>query len=197
MNLEKIKHCGGFTLIETIVTVILISIIGTIISGVTLRVLNSTKKSETISALRQNGQSALSQITEQLRKADAMVCSDFKVVTLKDEKGVFIRYFFAEPTETQNGTIKRDYPETNDQAVTPFDTDKFCNLVESLPSDPIELSKSDNLQGVSIENGKFIMIDKKTLSIFFEVRPSKGTNAKRIGDSAPESAIFKTTVQIK
>lgn len=90
-----IKPRGGFTLIELLIAMSVFSVIGTVALSILFMTLRSSKKSETLIALKQSGSTAVSQFAKNVRYAKSLnspiscvtpiVASTINVTSIIDE----------------------------------------------------------------------------------------------------------------
>jgi prepilin-type N-terminal cleavage/methylation domain-containing protein len=71
-NNKILKSPKGFTIIEVLVVVSVFSVVGVIIGGIFFGALRGTKKTNTITLIRQNGNYAISQMSKMIRFADTL-----------------------------------------------------------------------------------------------------------------------------
>ncbi len=88
-SLRAFKSQRGFTLIEGLVSLVVISLIGLLIVGLLTRTFRAGNKTELISTVKQNGQVALNNIDSHLRNALSISCvgslSDTPLTTRQGE----------------------------------------------------------------------------------------------------------------
>lgn len=132
----------GFTLLELLVVLGILSLVGVLVAVIFTRALRGTNKSELVGKIKQNGQSVLETMTSVVRNADNVVCPVFPSVTSPTppitsitatnlvvfSKGIYTRYRFIPPNNTNtaigdcksaNGCILQDNPTKQNDPDTP------------------------------------------------------------------------------
>lgn len=64
----------GFTLIETLVSIVIITILGIVVASLLSQTFQANNKTQLLGQIKQNGQSALNYIDQVIRTADSVVC---------------------------------------------------------------------------------------------------------------------------
>ena len=64
----------GFTLVEILVVIAILSVLGVLILTIFTRTLRGSNKSQIIGKIKQNGQSVLEQMDKTVRNSDKVVC---------------------------------------------------------------------------------------------------------------------------
>ncbi len=192
----------GFTLVEMLVVISVLSIVGVIILTIFTRTLKGNNKAQIIGVIKQNGQSVLENMDKTIRGADNVVCVTFdNLVVVKN--GIYTRYRFIPPTTTNNGLIQQDSPvkdsvseieETDSQFV-----DRICGAATQVYVSPAVLTDTNTQTGVSVENGLFTR-DKSagfmdTVKVKFDLLPGKSASQAVAGQIDPVN--FQTTVQLR
>ncbi len=192
----------GFTLIETIVIVLILGIIGTSLSGVLTRTFRANTKSQVLGNVKQNGQNALNDFSQVARNAQDIVCvnpkPDGKTMTFKNKDGSLVRFAFIDPQVSKNGVIKKDYPSLINGSVRVSNSDDFCDLTKIPLLNSVNLTDDNISKGVSVEGGKFNQYAADSTAIYFEVKVAKNAPqdySNQIGGTGSE--IFRTTVQLR
>lgn len=70
----KVNNNNGFTLIEALVSIVIIGVIGTVTVGILSQTFQTNTKTQLLSTIKQNGQSALNFIDQVIRTADTVIC---------------------------------------------------------------------------------------------------------------------------
>lgn len=196
------KKCG-FTLIETLVVIGVLSVIGMIILNVFSRSLRGSNKSQILGSIQQNGRQVLENIDKTVRGADNIVCP---ALTLPDRRtlvvrsaGTYTRYRFA-----QDNTIKQDNPlKQTDQASGEEETDpafvnRICLFNDPMPL-PSILTDTNPKTGVRVIGGQFLRNRSAgfsdQLTIKFDLKPGSGAPEAVAGQIDPVH--FETTIQLR
>lgn len=117
---------NGFTLVEMLVVIAVLSVFGTLILVIFTRTLRGGGKTQIITAIKQNGQSVLEVLDKTIRNADLVACLSPTGSTLVvEQKGIYTRYRFVPPNNTipaigncgsingsSNGCFIQDNPDT-------------------------------------------------------------------------------------
>lgn len=114
----------AFTIVEILVVLAVISIIGVIITEIFFNTLKGSNKSNLISKIKQNGQTALDTMDKTIRNADNVVCpvvidgnmsasSDILVI---EKDGKYTRFSLQQPTG-KNSYLAIDNPAAFDNSV--------------------------------------------------------------------------------
>ncbi|MBI2021689.1 type II secretion system protein [Candidatus Daviesbacteria bacterium] len=162
---KSVQVKNGFTLIETLLVVIIFATIGVILSGILSRTFRGSDKSQLIGTIKQNGQSALNVIDRAIRQADGVICptdsTPAKIITIRTKAspsssvGVqgskYIRFRFVDPTASSNGFIVEEEPVVSNPS------DEASLLILCSPSvgsyeTPTYLTDRDTGRGVSVPN---------------------------------------------
>lgn len=184
------KKQSGFSLIETVLTIGIISIIGLIASNLLVRTYRTSSDADLKSKLKQNGAVASEALSEAIRMADSVVCywpaGNSKVIIIRNLAGEYIRYRFVEP----EGYIAR---KENIVPLVPLDLGTFCQ--ENInTSGEAPITDSDLNTGVSITDGKFTHVSgiggKDTVTIKFDVKPVANQTSNDVVN-------IQTTVQVR
>lgn len=189
----------GFTLIEILVVIALLSVFGTLILTIFTRTLKGSNKAQIIGVIKQNGQAVLENMDKTIRNADDVVCVsnlDPPGPTIVINKnGVYTRYRFikANPYEA-NGYIQQDNP-----AKPPPERTESV-LCQDLMDTSATIITDNHLQtGVSITNATLKKEAKSgfkdIITIQFEV--AAGEKAPEAIRGQIDAVSFQTTVQLR
>ena len=201
----------GFTLVEMLVVISVLSVIGVLILIIFQRTLRGANKSQILSSIKQNGQAVLEMMDKTIRNAENVVCPAIPSgSTLASSTGLVIeragqytRYRFVAATTSVNGQIKQDGPTKQkvgdrDETDTEF-INRICNIADPLSSQALILTDTNLQTGVSLENGSFIRNRqfgfRDVVSIQFDLRPGQGAPQAVAGQIDPVT--FQTTVQLR
>ena len=205
----------GFTLVEILVVISLLSVFGILILTIFTRTLKGGNKSQIIGIIKQNGQSVLDSMDKTIRNSDGVVCPvvippatiapSAQIVVVKN--GTFTRFRFIAPVSTTaNGLIQQDNPvKTNVAGSNPLreETDaefrnRVCNISDTMPQAAI-LTDTNLQAGVSVENGQFTRDRaagfKDQVTIKFDLKPGLGVPQSAAGQI--DAVSFQTTIQLR
>lgn len=148
----------GYTLIELLIGLTVILVVGSIVFAIFVSTLRGTNKSVSLEAIRQNGSSAINQITKAVRNSKSFDgvsldgLSDFTVRCVMPNgptppftqyKGVQVTTFedtaetYRCPLETENAIFKNNEPITDSGVViAPFESCYFTCVQVSATSVP-------------------------------------------------------------
>lgn len=200
----------GFSLIEVLVTVTILTIIGVAIATIVTRSFDGNQKTELIGNIKQNGQSALAIMEKDMRESDTVVCPDntsgLILTLLTKTNGQYIRFTMVPESGVTNGTIYRELLTFQYLSATP---DKLCDLqvfpigTQSTQISLIDSNSKSAISLKSISGNGFTVIKspgfKDTIKVQFDLGAatnSQGTFADSIGGTT-SSIPFRTTVQIR
>ncbi len=124
---------NGFSLIETLVALAIVSIMGIILADLLTRTIQGGNKTHLIGTMKDNGQAALNIIESSMRSSDTVICPintgdplDLPSETAKrlpnvlvvSQNGIYTRFGFVDTTPPlstgQNGYISKDHPAVSD-----------------------------------------------------------------------------------
>lgn len=211
------KKVKGFTLIEMLVVIAIVSILGVLLLTIFTRSLKGSNKSQIIGAIKQNAQAVLENMDKTIRNSDNVVCySNLSnpgptIVTIKD--GCYTRYRFIAPSPipnpTQNGQIQQDNPQLDPDspcvvAVSPAPPPQDVNtFVISVCNDPMInptiLTDTNTQKGVSVKSAIFGKNPsagfKDSVTIQFEVGAGEKAPSAVVGQI--DTINFQTTIQLR
>ncbi len=156
MNFKK-----GFTLIEMLVVISVLSVVGVMILTIFTRTLRGGNKSQIIETIKQNGQSVLENMDKTVRNADSVICpkvaspTSDTLVVIRD--GAYTRFKFSPPTTSNNGKIQQDFPvqpATGDKSqIKTFLENNICTDPIGTDStiSPQTLTDTNSQTGVSVD----------------------------------------------
>ncbi len=192
----------GYTLIEALIGVTLFAALGILAVDILNRSLQGSNKAEIMSRIKQNGQSAMNTVDDNVRNADSVVCvGDFPDVNYSNttlvvsKNGQFTRFrvYIEQALSNKNGYIAKDnpVPETGD-------ANKLCDA-DNLQTSPAVLTDTNLTSGVSIKGGQFILGSKPgfkdLVNIQFQLGPP--VNSSKTPDSQIVSVPFSTSIAIR
>ena len=107
------KNQKGFTLIEMLIAISVISIIGFILTDIMSQVFRGQNKINTVSLVKQNGQVVLDKLSNEIRSAEKVICNGSAVGGPKDtvvlfRNGNYTRFRFVLPTALASGYFSRE-----------------------------------------------------------------------------------------
>jgi len=212
----------GFTLIETLLSIGIVTVIGIIISALLTSNFQGSAKTQLISIAKQNGQTALTVMDNAIRNADSVVCpsnggSSNVVTVVKNGEYTRFRYVAPSPASSpvSNGQLLQDFPipdqsaavtqaQCNDLSLnlTASCPDTFCNNAPAANATIYQLTDINTVTGVSITpaSGNYIFnINRRAgtrdfIEISFQVGPgiSSPTGAQTISPIP-----FQTSLQVR
>lgn len=218
--INKIK---GFTLIEMLVVIALLSIFGIFFLTIFTRSLRGSNKSQIIGRLKQNGQSILEQMDKTIRNSDNVVCTSNPVAGVRTtlvvvQNGKYTRYRFIPSLPsgctgsgcTTNGFIQQDFP-TKQQISDPASSLNGKEETETLFKNRICTIRNNDMQGatiltdtnpqtgISVDNGLFELNPspgyKNQVTIKFDLYAGVGVPPSL--SSQIDKLSFQTTVQLR
>ena len=155
---EKLKK-SGFTLVELIVVVALMGILGLIFTNTLIQTLRGQNKVKVINEVKQNGQTILDRLTNDIRQAEKIVCrgknlanavypeNAFDTIVIV-KAGTYTRFRLIVETEGSNGYIQRDEFTAEDIA-NPDEEILLCSNSVGQET-AYALSDKDPVNGVSL-----------------------------------------------
>ncbi len=201
----------GFTLVEMLVVISILSIFGALILTIFTRSLRGSNKSQIIGVIKQNGQAVLENMDKTIRNADDVVCisslspSDTIVVV---KGGIYTRYKFTNiGSVIINGSIQQDFPIQPSSG----DNSQLDRFLANVCIDPIgteaqTLTDTDTKTGISVIcvnyncNNRFFSRDSSPgsndqVTIRFAIEPGVEVSPAIAGQIDPVT--FQTTVQLR
>ncbi|MBI2593425.1 prepilin-type N-terminal cleavage/methylation domain-containing protein [Candidatus Daviesbacteria bacterium] len=186
--MKFLKEQFGFSLIEVILAIGILSVIGVISSNLLTRTYRTSSDADFLSRLKQNGAVASDILGEAIRMADSVVCyepaNNSKVIIIRNLIGKYVRYRFVEP----GGYIAKK------EDIVPRDLSTFCQE-DINTSGEAPITDRDPSSGVSITNGKFNYVPgvggKDTVTIKFDVGPPLNQSGQAV------IVNIQTTVQVR
>lgn len=187
----------GFTLVEILVVMSVLSVVGVIILTIFTRILKGNNKAQILSAIKQNGQAVLENMDKTVRGADKVNCpiSGLGKTLMIEKDGVYTRYRF------EGGLIKQDHPVPAGSEIanrTLFINSK-CDPTISMLTNAVVLTDRDPQKGVFVKTGSFesdlAAGFKASVKIKFELDNGAGAPEAIAGQIDPVS--FETTVQLR
>ncbi|MFH0937174.1 MAG: type II secretion system protein [Candidatus Daviesbacteria bacterium] len=147
----KIFFPHGFTLIELIIVIGVTGILAVVMTDVLTQTLRGQNKVKIINQIKQNGQSVLEKMTNEIRQAERVVCvgkitgssgPDNTLVIFKN--GVYTRFRFEPGLTGQNGKITAQSWGFESQS-------NDCTAESSVSEPLLNLTDTDTKNGISIE----------------------------------------------
>lgn len=137
----KIPKQSGFTLVEVLVVIAVLSVMGVFMTDIFFRSLRASSKSQILSEMKKNGQVALGRLEKEIRSSDAIVCLSTDTVVI-DSQGAYTRYRFVPASTNVNSNITYDQPSR--------DIANPCAAESPMAVNSPVLTNTDELNGVSI-----------------------------------------------
>ncbi len=188
------KKIDGFTLIEILVVIAILTVIGVILTEIFFRTVRGNSKAELISRIKQNGQTALETIDKTLRSADGIVCTNAdSSAILFVKSGVYTRYRYNSATSSINGSLSIDYPTSGDCSAPTVNSAYLTDLGSADPKTGVSVSQTLGTSGVFIRTKQAGV--KDIVAISFDVTSPIGLPAYLKNQIDPSS--FQTTVELR
>ncbi len=112
------RGARAFTLIELLVVVGILGVVGAVAADVFVNVSRSHNKANVIVEVERNGNTALSQMTLEIRNSREVSSPDSQTLTLTTASGALATYSFVAPAASANGYIARNGVPLTDNAYT-------------------------------------------------------------------------------
>jgi len=208
-----LKNSLGFTLVEALISVAIVSIIGLMVTTLLARTFESNTKTRLLGIVKQNGQNALNFMDNAIRQADSVVCvgNGSTGSVLPDDQTAPANYVGDTivvknsntytriqilATSSVNGSIRTDAPLWNDTKTTEY---KLCDTSPN-PLTSQMLVNTDSGIAVNLSSTKPFTLNrvvgpKDVVQIYFELR-STGSNTD-FENSIVGNQIFQTTVVLR
>jgi prepilin-type N-terminal cleavage/methylation domain-containing protein len=211
----KFLNNKGFSLIEMLVVIVVVSIFGLLMLQIFTQTLRGNNKARVVSSLKQNGQFVLETMDKEIRNSQSVICplipassnntaSDSILLRLKD--GKYNWYKYSPATSTQNGQIMVGEIKSTSISLDPSLLANFCTTGPS-STDYVSnssLTNTDIKTGVSVvmqpsPDDNFITREKvgdvDVITIKFQV--SKAINMPSAFVDQVDPVVFQTTVQVR
>lgn len=202
----------GFTLIEAVVAIAVIGVIGLIMADLISRTFKGGTKTALIATIKQNGQSALNVIDQQIRNAETVVCIGSFTLNPQSSltlirNGQYTRFtFYYNLAPVQNGYLAQETLNVLSPALNSVDQQAYCNnefVTDKFTDSPdLKLTNTNPITGSSIISGSFEFATlpqagiKDAVNVQFKLGP--GTKAGSGFESQVGSDVeFKTTIQLR
>lgn len=207
-----VRSKNGFTLVEMLVVLGVLTIVGVLIVTIFTRTLRSSNKTQILGVIKQNGQSVLEVMDKTIRDSDNVVCpiivppansvSTANLVVVRN--GKYSRYRFIAPVAGANGYIQQDNPvkqilsgsqreETDGEL-----RNRICSGSDP-PLSPVILTDTNLQTGVSVSDGLFernrVSGFRDQVTVKFKISPGLGAPPVVAGQIDPVE--FQTTVQLR
>ena len=184
---------NGFTLIEALVSLVIIGVVGFILADLMTRSFQGSSKTALLGTVKQNGQTAMNILDSKIRNADLVLCSTNQVLVIQDTNSNLNRFYFGSPPTPTS--LSQDSPTKN--ADPQYDPTQYCNLALGPATSAQSLTDTS---AVSIIGGKFDRNNqrgfKDSITISFKVVPANagiGFSDQLGGDGV----LFQTTINLR
>lgn len=211
----------GFTLIEALITVAIVGVIGFVLVEIMSQGFKTTNKTQVIGLIKQNGQTVLNLLDQDIRNADAIVCSypvppppaEFPMPSptplngaptlVIKRSGQYIRYQIVPATKTANGYISRSKLLDVPASVIDQDSANVCGVTNKTATNPPTayildesiITDKNTATGVSVNSGSFTWDGNSKGVVGVSFNLVSGINSST--DSQIQSVPFKTTIQVR
>ncbi len=153
----------GFTLVELLVVISVMSILGLIFTGLLVQSLRDQKCVGSLNQIKQNGQVVLDRLSNEIRQAGKVVCVGVSgsgvvnntIVTRRGEgeNVLYTRYRLYSPSAGVNGFISKDDFTKDDftdvDGIRVFSDNELCSATQTF--DETKLTDEDVVRGVSLD----------------------------------------------
>ncbi len=196
------KAAKGFTLVEVLVVIGVLSIIGVIVLTIFSRSLRGSNKAQILSSIKQNGQVVLENMDKTFRSADNVVCPsmispDNRILVVRSS-GIYTRYRFVGSLIQQDHPKKQLDSATGKEETDPAFINRVCLFSDPMPQATV-LTDTNTKTGVLVLNGLFVRSKPAGFSdqvtVKFDLKPGVGAPAAVAGQIDPVH--FETTVQLR
>lgn len=199
----------GFTLVEVLVVIAIVSIMGVLLTEIFFRSLRGGNKANLISSLKQNGQSVLDTMDKSIRNSDLVVCPQISgnskvtadtLVILDD--GIYTRYKFIKAKENPkaNGKIERDNPKLLEGEPLKDFLNIICSPTDLLEN-PVSLTDTNAQTGISInyDKSKFTREKKSGFKdiVTIEFVVEAGVEVPKAISQQVDPVLFNTTIELR
>lgn len=191
---------NGFSLVEVIVSITIISIVGVTLTTILNRTFQANDKSQLIGVIRQNGSLALNIMQEVIRTSEKVVCtkSDNTVLVVQKRTGSLVRFSIKSDVSADNPAIIEDFP-----VIPPTNPNTFADLCTTVTptSDATYITNKDATYGVQAENLIFTLISgsdtNNGVKVSFTLKQAKNAPDNFSNQVGGGFETFQTTVYIR
>lgn len=184
----------GFTIIEILVVLAVISIVGVIITEIFFNTLKGSNKSNLVTKIKQNGQVALDTMDKTIRNADNVVCPFVPIdemsassnILVIEKDGKYTRYSLQRPTDA-NAYLALDAPVSFDETT--------CDTVSGEVLNITDKSTIQVTTDASIFTRNKVAGFNDTVSVEFKVSPGLGISESLSSQIDPIP--FVTSIQLR
>lgn len=207
------RNKKGFTLIEILVVVVLLSILGLILTNVLTQVLRGQNKINVVSLVKQNGQLVLDKLSGEIRSAEKVLCVGQTTTSPNNtivlfRNGNYIRFKFIQPlpegVPTANGYFQKNVFTPEDIPDGIINDEMLCTTNDLGQSS--FLTDKDDKSGISIDyDGTNPIFNIQTPQagfpdvILIKFRAEAGVKAGKTPEStvAEEGVLFTTAASVR
>lgn len=160
MIANKQKNTNGFTIVELLVVVSIMAILSVIFTNILVDTLRGRNKVKAINQVKQNGQVALGQLSNEIRNADGIICVDKfvgggggveKDTLVISNGGVYTQFRLISSTPTSNGYIQKGIINSDTVYNNNNTPENLCTQTLISATDLMQkLTDSDPKNGVSV-----------------------------------------------
>ncbi|MBI2040333.1 prepilin-type N-terminal cleavage/methylation domain-containing protein [Candidatus Microgenomates bacterium] len=190
----------GFTLMEVLVVITVLSIIGVLMLVIFTRTLRGSNKSQAVLAIKQNGQAVLETMDKTIRNAESLVCISSdpdNTIVVRGGTGNYTRYrFVPDISGITNGSILQDNPSRGETETEQQFSERVCDPTDSMIQAQV-LTDTQTATGVSVVSGSFKQDTgpKDIVTVTFVLKPAVRAPPAVVGDIDPIT--FQTTILLR
>jgi len=170
----------GFTLVELMVVVGILSIIMLVISQPVASIIKYQRESQTTDSLRDNLQFVINKMEKELKTSANVYVDDAGALNFKDQNSAFVRYSLANKVMQRNGSAFTDASVFTVERLNFIVTDKRDNLAK-LVTVSIDAKSVDGKDSVSMQTSVLPVNDKPIIKDGLMVHLDAGNRNSYVG----------------
>lgn len=194
----------GFTVVEILVGVAISAAIALVLTAILSQLLRGGTKSDLISVIKQDGQSALGTLELNIRESDGVICptalpfpNGQRTVVIV-QNGIYTRFRFYNPVSSRtpaNGYLEEyNIPQSTIDSIEP-DQGYGSLCTDSTPG--TALTDTNTASGISIQNAQFTGTSTGLVGIQFDAYPGVTAGTGLENEVGASGIHFETTVEIR